>query len=191
LREKARIRGDQNLTLTLDPFPSRERVIRDGPAFPLPLREREGPAQREGGEGETRRAVEKARPQPLRPTSRLWLFLGALNGLLSVAAGAYGRHGALVAAGREMFGIASHYQVAHALALIAVAWLASRHEGAWLTAPNIAGAAFTIGILLFSGSLYWFGITGLMPIEGSAPTGGFLLMFGWLALMWTALRHRR
>jgi uncharacterized membrane protein YgdD (TMEM256/DUF423 family) len=30
-----------------------------------------------------------------------------------------------------------------------------------------------------------------MPIEGSAPTGGFLLMFGWLALMWTALRHRR
>ena len=30
------------------PLPSGERVIRDGPAFPHPLREREGPAQREG-----------------------------------------------------------------------------------------------------------------------------------------------
>ncbi len=30
------------------PLPSRERVIGDGPAFPLPLREREGPPQREG-----------------------------------------------------------------------------------------------------------------------------------------------
>jgi len=90
-----------------------------------------------------------------------------------------------------MFGIAAHYQMAHALAVLAVAWLASRHEGGWLTAPNASGAAFTIGILLFSGSLYWFGLTGLVPLKGSAPTGGFLLMFGWLALMWTALRHRR
>jgi uncharacterized membrane protein YgdD (TMEM256/DUF423 family) len=153
-------------------------------------REREGPAQREG-EAEGRRAVEEAHPGALRPASRLWLFLGALNGLISVAAGAYGRHGALEAAAREMFGIASHYQMTHGLALLAVAWLASRHEGGWLTAPNVAGAAFTLGLLLFSGSLYWFGITGLVPVEGSAPTGGFLLMFGWLALMWTALRRRR
>jgi uncharacterized membrane protein YgdD (TMEM256/DUF423 family) len=90
----------------------------------------------------------------LRPASRLWLFLGGLNGLFSVAAGAYGRHGALEPAGREMFGIASNYQIAHGLGLLAVAWLASRHEGGWLTAPNVAGAAFTLGILLFSGSLY-------------------------------------
>jgi uncharacterized membrane protein YgdD (TMEM256/DUF423 family) len=55
----------------------------------------------------------------------------------------------------------------------------------------VAGTAFTLGILLFSGSLYWFGLTGLVPLEGSAPTGGFLLMFGWLAAMWTAIRHRR
>jgi error-prone DNA polymerase len=38
------------------PLPSRERVIGDGPAFPLPLREREGPAQREG-EGHERGKV--------------------------------------------------------------------------------------------------------------------------------------
>lgn len=72
-------------------------------------------------------------------------------------------------------------------------WPGSRpgRKAAGLTAPNVAGAAFTLGILLFSGSLYWFGLTGLVPVEGSAPAGGFLLMFGWLAAMWTAIRHRR
>jgi uncharacterized membrane protein YgdD (TMEM256/DUF423 family) len=138
-----------------------------------------------------RHAIDMAPPEALRPAARLWLFLGGLNGFLSVAAGAYGRHGALEQAGREMIGIASNYQMAHGLGLLAVAWLASRHEGGWLTAPNLAGAAFTLGILLFSGSLYWFGLTGLVPVEGSAPAGGFLLMFGWLAAMWTAIRHRR
>ena len=151
-------------------------------------REREGCRETEA---KTDRALAEPRRGPPRPASRLWLFLGALNGLISVAAGAYGRHGALEAAAREMFGIAAQYQMAHALALLAAAWLASGREGGWLTAPNASGAAFTLGILLFSGSLYWFGLTGLVPLEGSAPTGGFLLMFGWIALMWTALRHQR
>lgn len=121
-------------------------------------------------------------------SSRLWLSLGALNGLLSVAAGAYGRHGALDPAGREMFSIAAQYQIAHALALVGVAWLASRGPGRWFAPANIAGVAFATGIMLFSGSLYWFGMRGLVPIEGAAPTGGFLLMFGWLMLLWMAIR---
>ena len=122
-------------------------------------------------------------------SSRLWLFLGALNALMSVAAGAYGRHGELGPAGREMFGIAVHYQMAHALALLAVAWLAARDGSEHLLSlPNVAGTAFALGILLFSGSLYWFGLFDLVPVEGTAPTGGFLMMAGWLALMWQAVR---
>lgn len=128
---------------------------------------------------------------PLPCAARLWLFLGALNALISVAAGAYGRHGALDPAGREMFAIAVQYQMVHALALLAVAWLASRCACCRLfTIPNLAGAAFTLGILLFSGSLFWFGLYGLVPVEGAAPTGGFLMMAGWLALMWHAIRPR-
>ncbi len=126
--------------------------------------------------------------------SRLWLFFGALNGLLSVAAGAYGRHGALDPAGREMFAIASQYQMTHGLALLAVAWLAARSAEAghgWFGAANIAGTAFAVGVVLFSGSLYWFGLIGLVPIAGSAPAGGMLMMAGWLALMWAAVRGGR
>ena len=120
----------------------------------------------------------------------VFLLLGAINGLLSVAAGAYGRHGPFDDYAREMFAIASHYQINHALALLAVAWLASG-AGRDRRLVALAGAAFALGIVLFSGSLYWFAIAGAPPFPGSAPAGGWLLMLGWLALIVLALRNWR
>ena len=110
----------------------------------------------------------------------IWLVLGALNGLIAVAAGAYGRHGDLSAEGREMFAIAGQFQMAHGLALIAVAWLA---ESARPVLPTLAGIAFVLGVTLFCGTLYWFGLTGVVPVTGAAPAGGFALMSGWALLM--------
>ncbi len=121
---------------------------------------------------------------------RVFLFLGSLNGLVSVAAGAYGRHGPFDDYGREMFAIASQYQITHALALLAVAWLASRPESC-RRLTIAAGACFAIGIVLFSGTLYWFGISRVVPLPGAAPVGGALLGAGWLALMIEALRGLR
>ena len=122
--------------------------------------------------------------------SNAFLLLAAINGLLSVAAGAYGRHGPFDAYAREMFAIASQYQITHALALLAVAWLASvAARDRRLVA--IAGAAFIVGIVLFSGSLYWFAIIGAVPFAGSAPAGGMLLMLGWLLLIVFAVRNWR
>ncbi len=119
----------------------------------------------------------------------IWLFLGALNGLVAVAAGAYGWHSLAGDDGaRKMFEIGVQYQMGHALALLAVAWLATRLEGRRLIPVHLAGAGFTLGIILFSGTLYAFGLTGLVPVEGAAPVGGMLLMIGWLALMWIAAR---
>lgn len=117
----------------------------------------------------------------------LWLFLGAVNGLVAVAAGAYGWHSLGGDDGaRKMFEIAVQYQMVHGLALLAVAWLATRFDGRWRIPVYVAGASFTLGIILFSGTLYAFGLTGLVPVEGAAPTGGFLMMVGWGALMWIA-----
>lgn len=117
-----------------------------------------------------------------------WVLLAALNGLLAVAAGAYGRHGVLDAGGREMFAIGSQYQLTHALALFGVGWLATRTDLPLLSPVHLAGAGFTLGIVLFSGSLYWFGIAGAVPVEGAAPVGGFLLMLGWLSVAVAAVR---
>lgn len=116
------------------------------------------------------------------------LVLAGLNGLVAVAAGAYGRHGVTEAYPRELFAIASQYQVWHALALAAVAWLAESAEAPWRSAAGLAAAAFTLGILLFSGTLYAFALSGRLPAAGAAPIGGFMLMTGWLMLAWIGLR---
>jgi len=126
---------------------------------------------------------------------RTWLFLAAANGLMAVIAGAYGWHSLKADDGaRQIFAMGVQYQMWHALALLAVAWLAARGEGG--DSPGLgprpvrlAGWAFTLGIGLFSGSLYAFGISGEILLDGAAPAGGLSLMAGWGALMWAALRR--
>lgn len=122
----------------------------------------------------------------MRQTWKAWVVLGALNGLVAVAAGAYAAHWlkaaepVLVAA----FKTGVEYQMGHALALLATAWMAEKREtGAgnpW--AARAAGLCFALGIVLFSGTLYVFGTTGFVPVRGTAPAGGTLLMLGWLLL---------
>ena len=122
----------------------------------------------------------------------LWLFLAALNGLLAVAAGAYGSHGLAVteSAHRDVFMTAVQYHMWHALALFAVAWLAQRPEAPGAAAVRVAGWAFTAGIVLFSGSLYALGLTGSVPVPGAAPAGGLSFFVGWSALIWVALARK-
>ena len=55
---------------------------------------------------------------------------------------------------------------------------------------------FTIGILLFSGSLYLLSTRSLLGIEDIAvigpitPLGGLCFIVGWIALFIAALKHR-
>ena len=119
---------------------------------------------------------------------RLWLFLAAINGFLAVAGGAFGAHWLKAHADAEMLAIfetASRYQMLHALALIGIAWLASRQQDPWVTA---AGAAFVLGIILFSGALYLIVLTGWRGFGAIAPVGGLALLAGWIGLAIAALR---
>ena len=77
----------------------------------------------------------------------------------------------------------------HTLALLAVAWLGERGGDAAKTA-HVVGALFTAGIVLFSGSLYYLGVTGSLAVVHAAPTGGFLLIGGWIALGIAGWRSR-
>ena len=124
---------------------------------------------------------------------RRWLFLGSLNGLAAVAAGAYGWHWLDPHEGfLDIFNLGVEYQMWHALALLAVAWLASRAEerGGGGKALDIAGWSFTAGIVLFSGTLYIYGHVGAVLVPLAAPLGGVLLLAGWAALMWAAIGEK-
>ena len=121
-------------------------------------------------------------------TWNIWLAIAALNGLISVAAGAFGAHGLrdkLSARHLEVFETAARYQMYHALALLAVALLASRGATSLL---NASGTCFLVGIIIFSGSLYALALSGVDKLGMITPIGGLAMMAGWALLAWAGLR---
>jgi uncharacterized membrane protein YgdD (TMEM256/DUF423 family) len=114
-----------------------------------------------------------------RPAA-LIVALAALNGALAVAVGAAAAHIASdVPNARELLRTGSDYQLWHALALLASALLMTRTRGWGRRLAGAAAAAFALGILLFSLSLYWAALGGRAV---AAPFGGSLLILGWLLL---------
>ncbi|MBI0435476.1 DUF423 domain-containing protein [Roseomonas sp. KE0001] len=121
--------------------------------------------------------------------SRIWLFLGALSGLVAVGLSAWAAHGLaprLDAARAGMVQSALTMQGWHALALLATGLLAERREG---RLPHWAGGCFLLGMLGFCGAIWWLVLRGASL--GIAPLGGTLLMLGWLLLALSALRAPR
>ncbi|MCP4248572.1 MAG: DUF423 domain-containing protein [bacterium] len=120
----------------------------------------------------------------------IWLAAGAISALLSVAAGAFGAHAlkkTLSANDLAVFETAARYQMYHALALIAVAWVASQAAS---KLANAAGWCFLIGTVLFSGSLYLMTLAGLRGAARITPVGGVLFLVGWGLLAAAALKAR-
>lgn len=114
--------------------------------------------------------------------ARLWLLLSAFAGFTGVALGAFAAHGLknrLTPEYLAIFQTGTHYQLIHALALFGVGLLALHVPG---RLSNIAGSAFAIGILLFSGSLYLLTLSGIGKLGIITPFGGVAFLVGWLCL---------
>lgn len=121
---------------------------------------------------------------------RAWLCLGAASGGIAVVMGALAAHGAGVGLSPEAarwIATGADYQMPHALALLAVAWLSGRPgapRGGWLAA---AGWAFVAGTLLFSMGLYVMAVAGLASLGPVIPVGGVAYLMGWTCLFVHAL----
>lgn len=129
----------------------------------------------------------------MRP--RFWIVIAALLGASAVALGAYGAHSlpdtqALASAAR-IFRTGQFYHLLHAVALLGVALVIGATEGRcapWSTlAFQGAAAAFTFGVLCFSGGIYYHVANGFPSGGLIVPIGGSLLILGWLALAAGAL----
>jgi uncharacterized membrane protein YgdD (TMEM256/DUF423 family) len=118
-------------------------------------------------------------------STRIAVLVG-IAGASAVLLGAFGAHalrGVLDARGAELWHTAVTYHAWHALALAVAAGLGRGRS------RRIAMAAFVVGIVLFSGSLYALALGAPRWVGIITPFGGLAFVAGWLALGW-ALRTR-
>lgn len=112
-------------------------------------------------------------------TWRSFVLLGALNGFIGVALGAFGAHGLEGTLDPELLRVWNKgvdYQQLHALGLLLVGVLL-RFEPC--RRISLAGWCLLVGILLFSGSLYALALSGLRPLGAVTPFGGVSFLLGW------------
>lgn len=117
---------------------------------------------------------------------RLFFVLGSVSAGLAVALGAFGAHALKARLTPEMLAVYEtgvRYQMAHALALLAVAWAITRWPGNTILA---AGWLFVAGTVLFSGSLYVLSLSGVRAWGAVTPLGGVAWLVGWACLAWGA-----
>ena len=121
---------------------------------------------------------------PAQP-GRTKRMIAASCGFVAVALGAFGAHALRSTlaglATVDTWNTASLYHLVHSAVLlcIALAWPGARLSF-WL---------ILAGIVLFSGSLYVFSVTGLKALAMAAPVGGTCLMAGWVALAFGPRRN--
>lgn len=122
---------------------------------------------------------------------RLPLIVAGLSGATAVALGALGAHRlAADLAERGMtrsWETGSKYHLLHSLALLALAALIQRAQGTARRRLNAALWCWLAGLLLFSGSLYWYAMGGPRFLVYVTPIGGLILIAGWLLCSAAAL----
>lgn len=131
--------------------------------------------------------------------NKVILSSGIIFSILAVVIGAFGAHALkplLTASLADSFETAVRYQVYHGLALFGTGILYERFPNGWIRA---AGWLFSLGILLFAGSIYllvYLKATASIGLGGLGivtPLGGTAFIFAWLCLLmgiWKRPTHR-
>ena len=111
------------------------------------------------------------------------LIIAALSGALSVMMGAATRH---LGGDAEILQTALRYHQLHSVALLALGLFAINKP--FSMAIVLPAVLFTVGIVIFSGSLYALSLLDLPALGYATPVGGMSFILGWLSLIWLA-RH--
>lgn len=123
------------------------------------------------------------------------ILTASFFGLVAVILGAFGAHGLedkITDNDLEAWGTAVDYQFYHTLALLFLSTF-SRAKNTYIRFSFIT---FTLGILLFSGSLYVLStreITGFGAVDilgPVTPVGGLCFILGWVGLFVATIKNK-
>lgn len=118
------------------------------------------------------------------------LVIGAVFGFLAVALGAFGAHALSDILEKnnyeDVWETGVHYEMFHAAVILIIGILMHKNIIGNVKSLRVASIAMTIGIILFSGSLYVLALTKITVIGAITPIGGVAFLVGWIALIASA-----
>lgn len=120
-----------------------------------------------------------------------FLFFGAVTAFIGVAMGAFGAHGLKGVLSPEQLAVYQtgvNYQIWHALGLCGIAQIHRQTPQSRLL--QWAGWLMFLGILLFSGSLYFMTMLELKWLGMITPLGGLSFLTAWLLIAVFATRKQ-
>ncbi|MFD6441808.1 DUF423 domain-containing protein [Peribacillus sp. NPDC060186] len=120
---------------------------------------------------------------------KLFIILGALNGFIAVALGAFGAHGLegkIPDKYLATWQTAVHYQMFHAVGLLVLGLLAGKISSPLI---NWSGWLMLIGIILFSGSLFVLSVTQIKVLGAITPIGGVSFLVAWVLMIIAAYKY--
>ena len=121
-----------------------------------------------------------------------WFIVAGLLGALALVLDAFGAHGLKVFLGEKnvdvehmiyLWQTATKYQMWHAIFIAIVA-------GSYAKFPHSLGFVImllaTLGVIFFSGAIYFHVITGIEFLRKFTPLGGMMLILAWVGLCFYA-----
>jgi len=121
--------------------------------------------------------------------TRKFIIGGALSAVLAIGLGAFGAHAfraILSPRMLEVYQTAVLYHLVHSLGLFAVAFVCFARPTSGMA--KVSGWLMSVGMILFSGSLYLLAVTGAKWLGAITPLGGTAMMAAWLLLAAAAIR---
>ena len=115
-----------------------------------------------------------------------WVITGGIFGFLGVAIGAFGAHGLknyLTPDMLETYHTGVLYQLIHSVVILVIGFSGDEKY-------KIPAILFTIGIILFSFSLYLYSITYTLAFAIVTPFGGVSFLAGWLMIVVKAVMSK-
>ena len=120
--------------------------------------------------------------------ANLWVTIAAINGFVAVFCRAMVSHylnNTITEDAMALFNTAAEFQMSHSLALFFTGLLLSNTTEDNMNMVHLSGISFSLGILMFSGSLYWLSLMGsgsLGAFHFLTPLGGVAFLAGWALL---------
>ncbi|AFF24088.1 DUF423 domain-containing protein [Pasteurella multocida] len=122
-----------------------------------------------------------------------WLFIAALSGFFCIAFGAFAAHGLekiLTPKALAWIETGLKYQFFHTVALMVLGTLQLYLKADTDRVINWIGSTWSLGIVLFSGSLYALALGATKSVAWLTPIGGTLFLIGWAMLAYRSYKNK-